>query len=217
MGAKQPVFLEWAILTLTVAAWFASFVLLRRGGTWATFAIAGGVLVALSLVVDPNVRTLLRPSPSTVAVGLAAGMVMVVVTHAGFAVISSALPDSRTATVRLYGFLNVAGFSPGMRAALIIVVATSEEILFRGALVGSRGSEARVPTDPRGRGFVRVAFLAAIYALPALPLGSLLLVVWAFGCALYWGMLRLTTGSLVTSVLAHVGWDLGVMVLWPLV
>ena len=49
-----------------------------------------------------------------------------------------------------------------------------------------------------------------------MALGSLLLVVCAFVCAIVWGIMRLASGSLVAPIVAHVLWDLGVLVVWPL-
>jgi membrane protease YdiL (CAAX protease family) len=64
---------------------------------------------------------------------------------------------------------------------------------------------------------VQIVAFAAVYALAALPLGSSLLVLCAFLCGVVWGGLRSATGSLVVPILTHVIWDLGVLVVWPLV
>lgn len=61
---------------------------------------------------------------------------------------------------------------------------------------------------------LRVLALAVGYAL---ALGSGLLIVCAFGCAVLWGGLRVATRSLVVPIIAHGVWDLGILVVWPLV
>ena len=48
-------------------------------------------------------------------------------------------------------------------------------------------------------------------------LESGLLILCAFGCAVLWGGLRVATRSLVVPIIAHVVWDLGILVVWPLV
>lgn len=210
---------RWTIFALAVAAWLASFSALRHVGTWTAFAVVGPALAILSLSLNREARVLLRPSTQRVAIGLLAGGSMVAATQVAFAAVSWLLPETRTATVALYDLLNVSGFSPGIRTELIIVVATSEEILFRGALAGPIAGSGDGETNflPKASAIARVILLAAIYATAALPLGSLLLVVCAFGCALVWGTLRFATRSLVPPILAHVAWDLGVLVVWPLV
>ena len=59
--------------------------------------------------------------------------------------------------------------------------------------------------------------LAACYAAATLTLGSFLLVVCAFLCGMAWGGLRVATRSLVAPIVAHVVWDLGIFLAWPLV
>jgi hypothetical protein len=205
------------MLALATGAWAVGFAVLARLGTWTPFAVAGLVLAGAALVFGAVPATRLRPSLGTVGVGLVAGVLMVVLTHAAYAVVGWLVPEARVATAGLYELLHVGGFSPAARAGLIAVIATSEEVLFRGALPSSRAA----PGGPRRLGLARadlgpIVILAAIYALATVTLGSLLLVVCAFACALVWGALRLASGSLVAPVVAHVVWDLGVLVVWPL-
>ena len=190
------------MLGLAVAGWLAGFTILRQLGTWTPFALIGPGLAALSLASDAATRALLRPSTRALAVGVAAGLLMVASTHAAFVLLAKILPAARTATIHLFAVLNVGGFSAPARAGLIAVIASSEEVLFRGALLDSRRSALA---------------LATVYALTMLPLGSGLLIACAFGCAIVWGALRVATRSLIAPIVAHVVWDLGVLVVWPLV
>jgi membrane protease YdiL (CAAX protease family) len=48
-----------------------------------------------------------------------------------------------------------------------------------------------------------------------LTAGSFLLVACAFACGAVWGTLRVATGSLAAPIVAHVVWDLGVLLVWP--
>jgi membrane protease YdiL (CAAX protease family) len=41
-------------------------------------------------------------------------------------------------------------------------------------------------------------------------------VLCAFVCGTVWATLRVATGSIVVPILAHVLWDLGVLLVWPL-
>ena len=96
--------------------------------------------------------------------------------------------------------------SRGRWSAAGIVVPTSiaEEILFRG----------RWLDEPRLRSFPILA--AAFYAAVHVTSSSPALVFAAFACGATWGVLRKATGSLWSSVICHVIWDLAVLVIWPL-
>jgi len=195
------------LLALSIAIWLAGFAVLRRHDTWSILAVAGPALAALALLSDPAARRLLRPSPSRIAAGLLAGAVMVLATRAAFALLVSVTPGARTATLQLFELLSVWDVSPATRAALIAVIASCEEVVFRGAIAG--------PASPK-IDLLRVLALAAGYALATLTLGSPLLVACAFACGVAWGMLRVATGSLLVPILAHVTWDLALLVVWPL-
>lgn len=139
-------------------------------------------------------------------------------THAAFALVTLLVPDVRPATVRLFALLNVGGFAPALRAGLIVVITSSEEVIFRGALLGppAKDQEGLLHGVDRGD-LLRVLALAVGYSLAMVTLGSGLLIVGAFGCAVLWAGLRVATRSLVVPIIAHVIWDLGVLVVWPLV
>ena len=62
-----------------------------------------------------------------------------------------------------------------------------------------------------------VALAAGAYALAHAPLGSPVLVLVAAACGLCWGALRAATGSLVTPLVAHLVWDVLVLLWLPLV
>ena len=205
------------MLALATSAWVVGFAALARFGTWTPFALVGTALVVAALVFGAVPATALRPSQGTVGLGLVVGVLMVVLTHVAYAVVAPRVPWARSATSGLLALLNVGGFSPGARAGLIAVIATSEEVLFRGALPTSSAASGRhrllglTRTD-----LVQVVIFAAGYALATMALGSLLLAVCAFVCAIAWGTLRIVSGSLVAPIVAHVLWDLGVLVVWPL-
>jgi membrane protease YdiL (CAAX protease family) len=205
-------------LALALAAWLICFVMLVRFGTWFAFALAGAALVALALRFDPALLGLLRPSVAKLAIGFLLGALMVLLTHMAFAVVTTRLPGARTAALRLYGLLNASGFPPAACAALVVVIATCEEVLFRGVLTG------RDPLADRNglqglvtwRGLGGIVVLAACYAAATLPLGSFALAGCALLCGTAWGGLCVATRSLVPAIVAHVVWDLGVLFAWPL-
>ena len=202
---------------LAPSAWLVSFIVLARFGTWTSFAFVGVGLAVAAVCFGAVPRQLLQPSRDRLALGLLSGLLLVLGTHAAYHSLAAFLPAVRPATVRLLGLLNAGGFSARERAVLIVVIAGSEEILFRGALPGvtANGVRPRLRA-PSGLELARVVCFAVPYALTTAPLGSALLVACAFLCGSVWGILRVATGSLVVPILTHVAWDLGVLLVWPL-
>jgi hypothetical protein len=207
--------LHAGLLLAGVAAWIAGFAVLASFGTWALFAIAGPVLAGLALALDPAARALLRPSWTSVPVGIVAGVLMILATHLAYAPLAEAFPEVRQGTVELYRLLNVWGYSSVARAALVAVVAASEEIVFRGAILTLPDGGGLTAAVSR-RGLGRVLGLAGAYAAATATLGSPLLVAGALLCGATWGFLRVATGSAVAPILAHLVWDLAVLSAWPL-
>ena len=62
-----------------------------------------------------------------------------------------------------------------------------------------------------------IALSACVYALAHVPLGSPVLVFAALACGLCWGALRAATSSLVPALVAHLLWDVVVLLWLPLV
>jgi len=204
------------MLGLAITTWLASFSLLLRPGTRLQYALAGALLAGIALWSDADARALVRPSHGSAGMGLAAGLVMVALTHAAFHVVAPVLPELRASTARLLALADVGGLSLTVSAALIVAVAACEEVIFRGALAGAAAQpgERRLHAPSREQ-LLRVVALAAAYALAMVTLGSPLLVACAFACGLLWGALRVATRSLIAPITAHVVWDLGVLIVWP--
>jgi membrane protease YdiL (CAAX protease family) len=206
------------MLALATAGWLACFAVLARSGTWTTFAFVGAPLAVTALLVGAVPRALLRASPRKIEIGILAGLLMLTLTHAAFAAVASLVPEARTATARLAVLFEVSHLPVATRAGLIVVIASCEEILFRGALpVAHTGNKDRLLRGLSRADLLQIVIYATIYALATVTLGSVLLMSCAFMCGIVWGIMRAATGSLVVPILAHVVWDLGVLLLWPLV
>lgn len=205
------------LFALTLVSWTLCFAALRHLGTWAPFAFVGIFLATFSLSQHVVPRALLKPSRASVAAGVAAGALMVVATHLAFRVIVTLSPVVAAGTGQLLHLLNVTGFSSAVRSMLIVLIASCEEVTFRGLLPASSSTSSTRPHWPSHRERKQILAFAVAYALTTLPLGSPLLVLCALTCGSLWGLMRIATGSLVVPLLAHVIWDLGVLVVWPLV
>jgi membrane protease YdiL (CAAX protease family) len=206
-------------LALAVVLWLVCFAVLLRFGTWAPFVVCGTALAGLTLWCDAAARALLRQTHwQALAVGLASGLLMVGLTHVGFALLTRLSPALHAEVVRMFALLRVADFPKAMSAGLIAVIASCEEVIFRGALLGPparRGTPWSRALDRAA--YARIVALAVAYAAAMGTSGSPLLVAWALVCGLLWGALRLVTHALIAPIAAHVVWDLGVLIVWPLV
>ena len=199
-----------------VCAWTLCFVVLQRWGTWTPFAFVGVTLVGVAVSLGVVPHALLRPSLARTTVGVAGGALMVVGTHLAYRAVVAFAPPVAGATRQLLSLLNVAGFSPAVRALLIVLIASCEELIFRGLLPTSAAAGKSLPHLPSSRELAQIVAFAGVYAFTTLPLGSPLLVLCALACGSLWGFMRVATGSLVAPVLAHVVWDLGVLLVWPI-
>lgn len=205
---------------IALLAWAVCFWVLQRTGQWLHLAFAGCAIGIVVLITGAVPKALLQPTPRALAVGALSGVLMVVVTHLGYRVVAQLWPDVVPETAALLALLNVVGFSGWARALLIATIASSEELVFRGLLPTSPAPSASASPSTRWRPGPRQILvfvgLTVLYALTTAPLGSGLLIGCALVCGLIWGALRLTTGSLIVPILAHLIWDMGVMILWPL-
>ncbi|MBI5537383.1 MAG: CPBP family intramembrane metalloprotease [Deltaproteobacteria bacterium] len=206
------------LLGAAIVVWIACFRLLVRHGTWLPFVVAGSLLAALSILSDPSVRTLLRPTLARAGIGIAGAVVMIGSTYGGFFVLRLLVPSLEAQTRSLYALLHAGDVSDIERAGLIVIVASAEEVLFRGVLIGRESTEQaqRFSLNLDGSGLARIALFGGLYAAPAAASGSPLLVVVALICGLYWGWLRRLSGSIFAPILAHAAWDLSILVLRPL-
>jgi membrane protease YdiL (CAAX protease family) len=186
-------------------AWLLAFGWAGRGGTWLPLA---GLAVPLSLWLllrDGETRALLAPSWRTLGLGLAAGVAQVAATYLLYAPAARLLPGLAAGTRDLYALLAAGGLPRTLLAPLVLGVILAEEVVWRGALLSGDG-----------RRWPRLLGFGALYAVVHAPSGSWLLVAVALACGLYWGALRLGTGSLFAAVVAHALWDAVVLFARPL-
>ncbi len=191
----------------SVAVWLAAAASTGPLGIWVAI---GGTAAALGLAVllfdRPASTALLRPSPRLVLLGAAAGGVMAVATHLLYPPLARVLPFIATDTTQLYAAFRAPSLVVASVALVPVIV--GEELVWRGVVQASL-----VQRLGAWRG---VALAAVVYALVHAPLGSPVLVAVAFFCGLAWGTLRATTASLVPTLVAHLLWDVLVLLWLPL-
>jgi len=146
-------------------------------------------------------RPLLRVTPRIALLAIVATVAMIAVTYAVFPLLARSIPAIGTETRLIYSrFLS--GRALLLLFAAVAPVVIAEEVLWRGAFQGALGRFA-------------VLLAAATYAIAHAPAGSLLLVIVALVCGVYWSALRAISGSLIPPLCAHLAWDL-VLIAFPL-
>lgn len=206
-GGDDPGTLRDASLALAcVAAWVVASTSARVIGIWLAL---GGVAIALGLavlVLDRPARRTLRPRPSGILAGAAVGGVMAAATYLTYPVLTRLDPFVARDTALLYAAFRA---PPGAIASIALApIVLGEELVWRGVVQAAIVRRVG-PT-------LGVALAAGAYALAHAPLGSPVLVLVAAACGLCWGALRAATGSLVPPLVAHLVWDVLVLLWLPL-
>jgi CAAX protease family protein len=190
-----------------VVVWLVASASTRALGIWLALGGASVILSVAVFVLDGAAAlTLLRPSARLVLVGAAVGWSMAAATYLLYPVLARVLPFIPTDSASLYASFRQL---PRVIAALALLpVILGEELVWRGVV---QTALSRRLGPWRG-----VAVAALAYALAHAPLGSPVLVVVALSCGMAWGALRAASASLVPSLLAHLVWDILVLLWLPL-
>jgi uncharacterized protein YbjT (DUF2867 family)/membrane protease YdiL (CAAX protease family) len=191
----------------SVVLWALATALARRVGIWWSVGPVALVLASCGLVANrSSLQELFAPTRRSLVWGCVTGGVMAALTYLLYPPATRLLPAIAHDTTQLYAVFRSSSLVAASIAIAPIVIA--EEIVWRNIVQDTL-------VDRVGPHW-GVAVAAAIYALSLAPLGSPLLVLVAFLCGLTWGTLRALTGSLLAPILAHLFWDLLVLVCLPL-
>jgi membrane protease YdiL (CAAX protease family) len=201
-GATTSLALACMVVWLAAAA--------ASTGALGIWLAIGGAAVGLGVVVfvldHAAALRSLQPSARMAFVGAAAGCLMATATYVLYPALARLSPFIATDTARLYASFRA--LPPIIASLALLPVIIGEELVWRGVVQ----TELVRRLGP-GAG---VALAASAYALAHAPLGSPVLVVAALLCGMAWGTLRAATRSLVPSSLAHLVWDVLVLLWLPL-
>lgn len=197
--------------TLLAVGSIAVWALAASGaGPFGVWPWIGGTAVGLglaALLLDRAAsRAALRPSPVLVALGAVAGGVMSAATYLLYPLLTRLVPFLATDTARLYSAFRAPPLAVVSLALAPVVF--GEELVWRNVVQSALVRRLGRP------GGVTVAAIA--YALAHAPLGSPVLMLVALLCGLTWGALRAASGSLVPTLVAHLVWDVLVLLWLPL-
>jgi membrane protease YdiL (CAAX protease family) len=195
------------LASICILGWAIGAGLTPRTGMAAGIGATAIGLGVVSLFFAPSaLLPLLRPSGRDIGWGVAAGLVMLVVTYGAYPRLSAASPALAAQVKALYAIL--AAGPQWATAALLPFIIIAEELIWRGVVFAAL--RRRMPLA------ATVLLGTALYAAGHAPVGSGLLVVLCLACGLYWSALRAWSGSLVPVLISHLVWDLFVFLLRPL-
>jgi membrane protease YdiL (CAAX protease family) len=189
-----------------IVVWCLGAALTPWLGVWGGVGGAALVVGAGFAARYPKVlRPLCHVQRLAVLQGIAAGIVMIAATYALFPIVTYLAPEIGVGTRDLYRLFNS---GPAELRLLLPLVILGEELVWRG-VIQSAVTRRLGPT-------VGVLTTALVYAAAHAPVGAPLLTLVAGCCGIYWGLLRARTGSLIVPLIAHLMWDLVVMLWLPL-
>ncbi len=192
---------------LAIPVVWAAGMFAARLDPWLAIGTAAAILVAAVLATDAaRVGSLLRPTLRLLVIAVLAAATMAAVTALGFSALIRWMPSLGGMSADIYGSFIDRHTTPAT-LAFVVPLVLAEEILWRGAFQDAIRLRSQTAS---------VLLAAAIYAAAHAPFGSPLLAVVAFVCGIYWSALRAASGSLVPSLVAHLAWDV-TLILVPLV
>jgi membrane protease YdiL (CAAX protease family) len=202
--ARRPPVL--VLLGVLVLAWF---LLIQRFGAGNVYAVMGPYACAVSLLLiglRPRlVAGWLAPHARPIAIGLALGVAMTLLTYPAFQLVAAAFPGFDSHVQSLYGGARTTTLPKAL--AWVVCVVFAEELLFRGVL-----------PDALSRHVSERAALAislVVYTLAQAGTGSLIVMLIAVVCGGIWSVERKLTNSLLAPLISHLIWTPTVILLYP--
>lgn len=207
-AAPSPSTRQRLLLVALNVSWAMVMARFGRGDIyWVVGVHALLVTVVIGTVRGAALRDSLRVRPRDVLLGVVVGLLMTAATYASFELARAFVPSLATHVARLY---RAAGTStPGIALAWTLVILTGEELLWRGAWIDVWGA----------RFGARAAAVSSVlaFSITQLGSGSVIVALLACVCGAIWTALRLHTGRLIPSLVAHAIWTPVVILLHPVV
>jgi uncharacterized protein len=147
-----------------------------------------------------------RPLAARAALGVLSACLLYGVFYAGNYFSRLLIPEAGTSINAVYALKENSSL---WRIVLLIsfIIGPGEELLWRGFL-----QHSFCAFFGKWPGFL---LAVTMYAAVHIGSGNFMLVLAAFVCGAFWGLLYLWRGSLLTNVVSHVLWDLLVFVVLP--
>lgn len=198
---------SWVALVL-VAVWVT---LMTRFGNTDVYSVMGPyacVVTAVCIALSPReVLASFSCNARDVLLGLVVGVVMTALTYPAFSLTVRFMPGLEAQVAGLYQFASTTSLGKALFWVCTLVIA--EEVLFRQVLPRA----LQLWTAER----VAFALAVVVYSFAQLGSGSWIIFLLAVVCGTIWTALRMYTGSIVPSLIAHGIWTPTVIVLVPVV
>ncbi len=186
-----------SVIVWAIAAW-----LTRDYGIWVSIGMSAVLLAAAAIGVEGRVLAGRGSHRRGALVGFGAGLLMAWATALLYAPVTARFPALGADAALLYTAFSQPGYA--LTLLLLPLIVTAEEVVWRGTMHAVL--ERRL--SPAGT----VVFGTLLYAAVLVPTGSPTLVLTALGAGACWTALRAVTNSLAAAVVAHLVWDLLVLV-----
>jgi membrane protease YdiL (CAAX protease family) len=166
------------------------------------------VVTVVCIALSPReVLAAFRCNVTGVLLGLVVGAAMTALTYPAFSLAVRIIPGLHAQVAGLYQFASTTSLSKALFWVTTLVIA--EEVLFRQVLPRA----LQLWTAER----IAFALAVVIYSFAQLGSGSWIIFLLALVCGTTWTALRLYTGSITPSLIAHGIWTPTVIVLVPVV
>ena len=198
---RLAVFALVAVAALLIGPLIPATIWLRMAGLELVLTLLALALLGLDW------RTLWKPTLPALAWGVGAGLVMWAGAFVVAAALGSIAPELWTGAMGLYDWtteLPLAGALP-----LLVVIVAGEEFVWRGALGVGLGA--------RLNPWLAVLASALLFTLAHLTTGPPILAIAALLGGGAWTFVAIRSRSLLASFIAHIGWDIAMLWLTPLV
>lgn len=176
---------------------------------WLSNLLASVICIGLALIVlRDSVHELFTFQRKSMLFSAGLGIALVVATHVGYQGVLLLWPEFRSVVEALYFDIRQTSIPAAGIAAIILVVVTAEELVWRGVafeFLEGWASKAGI-----------VVGSTMLYAVPLLIGGSWLLLCAALSLGFCCALQRATSGRLTESFTTHGIWSLGMFCLVPL-
>lgn len=199
------------IIPILTAAflWFLMFSPWTKGlfNFWIAMAISATILIAISVSLRKGILKQLNFTPKAIGLGLLSALVLWFVFYLGDFFSKLLFDFARPQVDSIYAMKN--GQDKLLIAlGLMFIIGPAEEIFWRGYV-----QHSFIEKFGEWKAF---AFTALIYALVHIWSFNFMLVMAAFICGIFWGLMYKYNKNLVPLIISHAVWDVMVFIVLPI-
>jgi len=195
------------VVAIATLAFLLALLLQRYSNVWLTTGVAAAVSLALVARFCPKLLRTSGASPKHILVGFVAGILMMAATHLAYRLVVPVVPVEEAVGLLYKSMRTPPG--PVLGLPVLCFVVFVEEIVWRGVLYERLSKRyAALPA---------IVVASLIYAIPQIASLTHLIMLVAFCCGLVWTWLRAYSGGWLAPLICHLIWDLGILIVFPLV